>query len=177
MDTQGPDVVRPWVERAGATFPTLVDQEGLVARNWGFKVVPNAWVFDEAGVLRYQKIGGFHIANDEDRMAVLAALALPPAADGAAPAVSAPGGSLLDEEVRLLTGGDPAAALESWFATAEADMDNMIVRKQIWYLLHPEKFKPEIDAEWQREQRAREATIGVRAANPIPERFKRASSS
>ena len=172
MDTQGPEVVRPWVERAGATFPTLVDQEGLVAQNWAFKVVPNAWVFDETGVLRYQKIGGFHIANEQDRADVLAALALPATGNGAPATVASLGASLLEEEVRLLTRGNAAAALEPWFATAEADMDNMIVRKQIWYLLYPERFKPEIDTEWQREQREREAALGVRAANPIPQRLR-----
>lgn len=36
------------------------------------------------------------------------------------------------------------------------DTSNYVVRKQIWMLEHPEKFHPEIDWAWQREQLARE---------------------
>ena len=168
LDTQGPKVVRPWVERAGGVLRTVVDQSGLLARSWGFKVVPNAWVIDEAGVLRYQKVGGFHIEHEEDRAAILEALRQAPATAPAEPA-SASVDTLLEREVGLLSRGEALAALETWFQVAEADMENMIVRKQIWYLLHPERFRPEIDTAWQREQREREAALGVRAANPIPE--------
>ena len=36
------------------------------------------------------------------------------------------------------------------------DPENYVVRKQIWMLEHPEKFHPEIDWGWQREQLAKE---------------------
>lgn len=84
MDAQGPSAALPYHQRSGATFPTLVDQEGVLPQRWGFKAIPNAWVIDEAGVLRYQKLGGFQITRQEDCAAVLAALALPPATDAVA---------------------------------------------------------------------------------------------
>lgn len=36
------------------------------------------------------------------------------------------------------------------------DRENYVIRKQIWMIEHPEKFFPEIDWAWQREQLAKE---------------------
>ncbi|CAM3911370.1 hypothetical protein CYOC110262_27560 [Cytobacillus oceanisediminis] len=32
------------------------------------------------------------------------------------------------------------------------DTDNFLIRKQRWYIRHPEKFSPAIDIEWQQKQ-------------------------
>jgi len=32
------------------------------------------------------------------------------------------------------------------------DGDNFLIRKQRWYIRHPEKFEGEIDVEWQQQQ-------------------------
>jgi len=44
----------------------------------------------------------------------------------------------------------------------EADPATVLVRKQIWRLLYPEKFEPEADITWHRAQMGREARPGIR---------------
>ena len=48
--------------------------------------------------------------------------------------------------------GNTAEALTSWRAALDRDPQNFTVRKQIWWVEHPEKFYPTIDFDWQREQ-------------------------
>jgi hypothetical protein len=36
------------------------------------------------------------------------------------------------------------------------DTDNFLIRKQRWYIRHPEKFSPTIDVEWQQKQLEKE---------------------
>ena len=52
--------------------------------------------------------------------------------------------------------GRAAEAEHSWLEALHLDPSNFVVRKQIWAHRHPEKFWPEIDAEWQRDEMARE---------------------
>ncbi|HET9001516.1 MAG TPA: hypothetical protein VFP86_17890 [bacterium] len=61
--------------------------------------------------------------------------------------------------------------LGAWIRAAEADPENLLIRKQIWHLLYPERFEPEGDFAWQKAQRAREARLGIRNANPVPDMF------
>ena len=65
MDAQGADRARPYVEEAGAAYTTLVDEDNLLSRLFDFKAVPNALLIDEAGLLEYQKYGGFDIRKQE----------------------------------------------------------------------------------------------------------------
>ena len=78
---------------------------------------------------------------------------------------------LFRQGVALLALGQRLEALECWFEAVEQNRDNLVYRKQIWQLLNPERFDPEVDCGWQREQREREETTGLREANPIPENF------
>lgn len=173
MDAQGPSAALPYHQRAGATFPTLVDQEGLLPQRWGFKAIPNAWVIDEAGVLRYEKLGGFQIGQREDHEAVLAALALAPTVQLPMEASSDTRDTRFEEGVRLLAEGRTAAALQLWFQVLEGEPENWIVRKQVWQVLYPERFDPTVDYAWQREHRSKEDAAGMRVANPIPARLTR----
>jgi tetratricopeptide (TPR) repeat protein len=52
--------------------------------------------------------------------------------------------------------GRAAEAEEAWVEALRRDPANFVVRKQIWAHRHPEKFWPEIDGEWQRDEMARE---------------------
>jgi tetratricopeptide (TPR) repeat protein len=52
--------------------------------------------------------------------------------------------------------GRTAVAEAAWIEALRRDPANFVVRKQIWAHRHPEKFWPEIDAEWQRAEMARE---------------------
>ena len=60
-------MARPFVESAGATFPTVVDRNNLLSRIYGFKAIPNALFIDEAGSIQYLKYSGFDIIKPEFR--------------------------------------------------------------------------------------------------------------
>ncbi len=61
MDGQGPEVVRPFVQEAGVTFPVAVDSVDCLWDLYGFDHLPNGYYIDERGVIRYLKVGGFDI--------------------------------------------------------------------------------------------------------------------
>ena len=65
MDAQGADKARPYVEKAGAEFTTVVDEENLLAQLYGFKAIPNGFLIDEQGIVRYKELGGFDIRRAE----------------------------------------------------------------------------------------------------------------
>ena len=65
VDAQGPERPRHYVQKAGVTFPVVVDQENALARLFNYKVVPNGIFVDENGVIRYTKFGGFEIRKPE----------------------------------------------------------------------------------------------------------------
>lgn len=56
----------------------------------------------------------------------------------------------------ILAQGEKKAALTILKNALKLDSGNYLIRKQIWHLEYPEKFHPEIDWGWQREQMARE---------------------
>ncbi len=65
LDLQGADKARPFAEKAKATYVTVVDGENLLGQLYGFKAVPNGFLIDEEGVVRYKKLGGFDIRKGE----------------------------------------------------------------------------------------------------------------
>ena len=74
VDAQGPDKVQPYLDLAGATFVTLIDEPNLLSSIFGFKAVPNGLLIDEYGILNYQKYGGGNstiIHGAEDRSGLL----------------------------------------------------------------------------------------------------------
>ena len=171
MDAQGPKLARDHARVAGATYPVLVDEEGLLSSLYGFRAIPNGWIIDKSGVIRFRRLGGFDIRKSETVEAIEQIL------NGAAsqPVERAPerppveATAAFQEGVRLLHGGRRREALEAWLRAFELDPANFLVRKQIWHLLYPEKFEPEVDFAWQRVQMDREARLGIRGANPLPD--------
>jgi peroxiredoxin len=61
MDALGYGVVRPFVEKAAATFPTVVDSADGLWDLYGFEILPNGYYIDERGYIRYLKVGGFDV--------------------------------------------------------------------------------------------------------------------
>ena len=160
----GGENARPYVEAAKTTFPTAIDDSGITAVAFGFKVVPNGLLVDADGIIRYAKYGGFSIDHPEDVAAVtrFAAGGDP----GASPPSEAPYElSGLERELvathlrlgRVLDSlGRVDEAVGEWQAALRIDPRNFVVRKQIWAARHPEKFHPAIDFAWQEVQLARE---------------------
>jgi tetratricopeptide (TPR) repeat protein len=67
---------------------------------------------------------------------------------------------LVDAKVRvaseLLEHGRREEALGELDRALELDPENYVIRNQRWVIRFPERFEPEIDSDWQNEQRARE---------------------
>ena len=70
VDAQGADAARPWAERAGAAFPTVVDRDNALAVVYDYKLIPNGIFLDAAGIIRYRKIGGFSVEHAADAAAI-----------------------------------------------------------------------------------------------------------
>ena len=52
MDVQGASVVKPYVEKAGVTFPVAVDAADVLGQAFGLKAIPVAIFVDEVGIVR-----------------------------------------------------------------------------------------------------------------------------
>lgn len=164
MDVGGEAAVRTWTQRAGLTFPTLLDPDNRLGALFGFKAIPNGILIDPNGVVRYTRFGGFDVASAADlravEQAITAALVPPPAdADHRPPPVdegAAQAAALIRAGTAQLATGNREAGLEAWRAALRLDADNFIIRKQLWRADHPERFGEVIDSVWQREQLARE---------------------
>lgn len=82
MDAQGPKMVRGFTDAAGVTFPAAVDRAQGLWELYGFNVVPNGFLVDEEGILRYAKVGGFEVRNPEDAKSIEDLIAAPPGRAG-----------------------------------------------------------------------------------------------
>ena len=180
VEHSGPEAARSFVEAAGLTFPTIVDEHGVLSRLFDFKLVPNGILLDEEGTIRWAKFGGFSTDNPDDVAVVERFLAGDE--PGASPARDSPYtlGPLERELVAtklhlgrvLLDGGRMTEAVVAWRDALRLDPENFTIRKQIWVAEHPEKFFPTIDLAWQQEQlaaeREREVAEGVCGPDGCP---------
>ncbi len=164
MDAQGPDRVRPYVQAAGATFTTLVDQDNRLGQLFGFRAIPNGILVDEQGLVRYQRLGGFDIRRPEtadlvERWAAGSNLELDsPAQVGMTPGSEhSRSNAVFQKGMGLYSSGKVKEALATWREAVALDPDNYIIRKQIWAVENPERFYAgDIDYGWQRERAKRD---------------------
>ena len=56
MDGQGSARANPYLEKAGATYTSVIDTEGITSQLYGFKTVANGFLVDESGILKFIKI-------------------------------------------------------------------------------------------------------------------------
>ncbi|MBI4280330.1 MAG: TlpA family protein disulfide reductase, partial [Armatimonadetes bacterium] len=156
MDAQGAGRVRPFVQAAGVTYPVLLDEENLLGRIFGFRVIPNGFLVDEQGVLRFKHIGGYDVRKPgvaEHLEALLVgstAQAPAQAAAADAPRIAAQIFALFQEGVALYRQGKAAEAAARWREAERLDPANFVVRKQLWAVENPDRFYPEIDLDWQK---------------------------
>ena len=162
IDAQSLDRPRSYTARAGARFTTLVDQGNLLSDLYGFKAVPNGFLIDEQGAVRFSQLGSFDIRRREtaeilERWVSGRGEAL--AADGPAGVLDtrhSEANAVFREGLELYESGRIAEALARWRQGLELNPDNYLIRKQIWAVENPEKFyEGDVDYDWQREQLAR----------------------
>ena len=162
MDAQGAEKARPFVDKAGAEFTTVVDEENLLGQLYGFKAIPNGYLIDEGGIVRYQKLGGFDIRQAETASIVEKWLRSPSIDELLQEAAEALGGehseanALFRAGLALYRDGKVDAALAEWRRGMQLEPDNYIIRKQIWAVQNPDRFYAgAVDYAWQKEQMAR----------------------
>lgn len=162
VDGRGADVVKPFVE--GTPFTTVVDEENRLAHHFGFKVVPNGIFVDENGTIRMVK-ERFEVSNEDHVKAVeqlvrgeVEKVVFDENGDGET-------SSDMQEElaqtkyklgVEYARSGKKDEALKELDEALRLDPENFLIRKQRWYIRHPEKFSPTIDMEWQQAQLKKE---------------------
>ncbi len=163
MDAQGPEKARPFTEKAGARFTTIVDEENLLGQLYGFKAIPNGFLIDERGIVRYKKLGGFDIRRDETAQIVERWVGDSGLLDETLEAQAVELGAEHSEAnarflegMRLYRKGDVQGALAEWRKGAQLEPDNWVIRKQIWAVENPDRFYDgDVDYAWQREQIAK----------------------
>lgn len=162
MDAQSPDVPRLYVEKAGARFTTLVDQENILSDLYGFKAIPNGFLIDEKGIVRFSQLGGFNIRRRETAEILEHWVSRQsPTPDGEGPenvlgAEHSEANEIFREGLELYRAGRTGEALTLWRQGLKLNPDNYLIRKQIWAVENPERFyEGNIDYKWQQEQMAR----------------------
>jgi len=159
LDAQGPDKARPYTENSEARFTTVVDEENLLGQLYGFNVVPNGFLIDEGGTVRFARRGGFDIRRDEIAE-VLERWIDGPSLDESLDAAKTELGAEHSEAIDLFRAGlvlyregEVGKAVAEWRSAIELEPGNYIIRKQIWAVQNPDRFYTgDVDYSWQKEQ-------------------------
>ena len=163
MDGQGAERARPYLEAAGATYPAVIDAEGITGRLYGFKAVSSGFLIDERGNLAFSKINGFSISRPEiaDLLRRWAAESeVPPFVETDSRYIQAPRGATDRRAMELYRQGatkyqqdDRAGAAALMREAMRLDPDSIIVHRHAWAIENPERFYDgDIDQEWKQEQ-------------------------
>lgn len=65
IDQQGPDAVKQFLQKSGLTFPTVIDQEGTVARQYGVRGLPITYFINPHGEIVAGAAGPRHWSGEE----------------------------------------------------------------------------------------------------------------
>ncbi|WP_282155417.1 TlpA disulfide reductase family protein [Cytobacillus gottheilii] len=164
VDIQGAEAVKPYVKNT--SFQTVIDADNSLANHLGFNMVPNGIFIDKNGTIRLIK-QKFYVSDTEHLEAVEKLIS------GTVEKVVledqhhyAQGKSdnlekqLAETKFKLgmhyTSIGKKEEALKELDEALLLDTDNFLIRKQRWYIRHPEKFSPNIDTEWQQNQLKKE---------------------
>ena len=162
IDAQSSDKPHHYVEKAGATFTTVVDRENVLSDLYGFRAIPNGFLIDEDGIVRFSALGGFDIRRSETAEVLERWLSGQSPTPGGEESTDVDSGhsaanAIFREGLDLFNAGSTEEALTRWRQGLEMDPDNYLIRKQIWALENPERFyEGDVDYTWQQEQLARE---------------------
>ena len=157
VDLQGPELPRPFHDKAGAQFTTVVDTRTIVTRTFGVRAIPTGALIDEDGILRYSLYGGFDIRNPATKKLVAGFLF-----DGEVTltdetevkgAVDVASLDHFERGLELYGSGDLEGAAVIWRQGMELEPDHWNMRKQLWAIEHPDRFYDgKVDYDWQKVQ-------------------------
>ena len=157
VDREGPELPRPFHEKAGAQFTTVVDAATVVTRTFGVRAIPNGALIDEDGILRYTLYGGFDIRKPATKKLVWGFLL-----DGEVTltdetevkgAVDVASLDHFERGLELYGSGDIEGAAVIWRQGMELEPDHWNMRKQLWAIEHPDRFyNGKVDYDWQKVQ-------------------------
>ena len=153
VDLQGPDLPRPYHEQAGAEFTTVVDEANDLGSIFGYRAIPNGFMIDEAGRVRWQHHGGFNVKDGDTAAAVMhfAATGEVPGEAGKTDADTPY--DHFERGLELYRAGDLEGAKGVWREGSALDPSHWNMRKQLWAIEHPERFYDgAVDYGWQKEQ-------------------------
>ena len=150
------------MEKAGAEFVTLVDQANTLSDLYGFKAIPNGFLIDEQGIVRFSQLGGFDIRRQETAEVLERWLSGKPLEligkdpVGGLGTEHSEANDLFREGLDHYRDGRTGKALALWRQGLELSPENYLIRKQIWAVENPERFyRGDVDYDWQREQIAK----------------------
>jgi hypothetical protein len=141
-----------YLKKAGASYEMLIDATCTLARRWGLKRVSVCILLDENGVVLAT---GEH-PNDGFEAEVEKALPKRPGEPPPEPKVDTKNTQieiLIQACTNLLSRNRKEDAANALRKALALDPENRVIPKQVWAILHPEKFyEGAIDKEWQRKQ-------------------------
>ncbi len=163
MDGQGAERARPYLEAAGATYPAVIDSDGVTGRLYGFKAVSSGFLIDERGDLVFSKINGFSIHRPEIADLIrrwVATSEVPPFEETDERYLQAPRGApdrraidIYRRGAARYRQGDKPGAAALMREAMRLDPDSIIVHRHAWAIENPERFYDgNIDQGWKQEQ-------------------------
>ena len=151
MDAIYHDKVKQFHQSAKAEFTTLIDTDNSLSKLMGFKVVPNILLINSDGELEYWKFGKADIRNSYYKNLIKRWISrekiniLPK--DNFINASNQNHQLSLGKFNEYVNTGNLSVN-----EVRELELDNMIVRKQLWAKENPEKFyQGNIDSDWQKQ--------------------------
>ena len=151
MDAIYHDKVKQFHQSAKAEFTTLIDTDNSLSTLMGFKVVPNILLINSDGELEYWKFGKADIRNSYYKNLIKRWISrekiniLPK--DNFINASNQNHQLSLGKFNEYVNTGNLSVN-----EVRELELDNMIVRKQLWAKENPEKFyQGNIDSDWQKQ--------------------------
>ena len=163
QDAQGAELAKPWVEQAGGTFKSLLDQKNLIGKLYNLKYVPVGILVDEEGYLA-RTVSSVDIDDQTFKIelenwvttgnipASWQANNTQEATRSLTPEEKI-ADQYLDQAVLLLTQDQRQAAIEALEKGYEADPTNWLIRKQLWAVQNPSAFYDgPVDYSWQQQR-------------------------
>ena len=168
-DVQGPTAVQPWVQKAGATFTTLIDTDNKLAAMFGFNFVPlTIWLNKDGTITRPPTGGDIHREKERQQLREWienGQVSGEPTAPSPLTADQQNARLRVQFVSRLLNKNKKEQALTQLELAQQSDPKNWLIRKQIWAIKYPDRFyKGPIDYNWQRQQLKKEQGVKTEQA-------------